>query len=306
MNRANEFQLDIGEFFRVIWKEKITVVLVTVIFTGLTVYYATTLQNIYKAEVLLAPAGEESSIGGLSGQLGSIAAIAGVGVASDNGERVQLALETLVSRKFLSEFVNKHDILLPLMALSTWDPITGNVTYDETQYDLSQNKWIREVHPSRSVIPTDWEAHKNFVKLISYEKKRGSGYIQLSVESVSPVFANQWLGWLVDDLNETIKEQELEEINKNINYLTEQLQKTQLAEMRKIFYQLIEEQIKKRMLAEVQDEYVFKVIDPSVIPEDKDRPNRAIICVLGMILSFLLSVAISLVKYFLQKSKLSD
>ena len=35
------------------------------------------------------------------------------------------------------------------------------------------------------------------------------------------------------------------------------------------------------MLAEVRPEYVFKTIDPAVVPEEKSKPSRALICALG-------------------------
>ena len=38
------------------------------------------------------------------------------------------------------------------------------------------------------------------------------------------------------------------------------------------------------MLSQVREEYTFKTIDPAVIPEDKSKPKRALICVLGTLL----------------------
>ena len=48
-----------------------------------------------------------------------------------------------------------------------------------------------------------------------------------------------------------------------------------------VFAQLIEEQTKTIMLANVSKDYVFDVIDPPVAPELKSKPSRAVICVLG-------------------------
>lgn len=48
--------------------------------------------------------------------------------------------------------------------------------------------------------------------------------------------------------------------------------------MQNTFYKLIEEQTKSLMLAEVQEEFVFKVVDPSVVPEVKYEPKRYLIC----------------------------
>ena len=51
------------------------------------------------------------------------------------------------------------------------------------------------------------------------------------------------------------------------------------------------------MLAEVRQEYVFKTIDPAVVPEEKSKPSRALICVLGVILGGIAGVAVVLIRH---------
>ena len=47
---------------------------------------------------------------------------------------------------------------------------------------------------------------------------------------------------------------------------------------------LIEEQIKTIMLAKGRDEYVLRILDPSLEPFLKDSPSRALICIFGVII----------------------
>ncbi|TON98888.1 LPS O-antigen length regulator, partial [Vibrio parahaemolyticus] len=77
--------------------------------------------------------------------------------------------------------------------------------------------------------------------------------------------------------------------------------KTAVADMQSTFYKLIEEQTKSLMLAEVQEEFIFKVVDPAVVPELEDGPKRALICVLGTLLGGMLGVAIVLVRFAFRK-----
>ena len=56
------------------------------------------------------------------------------------------------------------------------------------------------------------------------------------------------------------------------------------------------------MLAEVSKEYVLKTIDPANAPEEKAKPKRALIVVLGTMLGGILSVLIVLIRYFSSKS----
>ncbi|MCV5941666.1 hypothetical protein OFN64_33855, partial [Escherichia coli] len=83
-------------------------------------------------------------------------------------------------------------------------------------------------------------------------------------------------------------ERAISETSQNLFYLNEQLDKTSIADMQNTFYKLIEEQTKSLMLAEAQDEFVFKVIDPAIVPDKKDNPNRLLIIIIGSILGLML------------------
>eukprot|EP01026_Neomeris_dumetosa_P014222 TRINITY_DN15119_c1_g1_i1.p1 TRINITY_DN15119_c1_g1~~TRINITY_DN15119_c1_g1_i1.p1 ORF type:complete len:106 (-),score=16.33 TRINITY_DN15119_c1_g1_i1:86-403(-) len=95
-----------------------------------------------------------------------------------------------------------------------------------------------------------------------------------------------------------MKKKDVEEAQRSIEYLSRQLDKTPVAGMRSVFYQLIEEQTKTIMLAEVRDEYVFSTIDPAVVAEQKSKPKKAFICVSGTALGFLISVMFVFVRHF--------
>ena len=52
------------------------------------------------------------------------------------------------------------------------------------------------------------------------------------------------------------------------------------------------------MLANVREEYVLKVLDPPVVPEEKSEPKRAIIVLLISIFGGFLGCVFSVAKYF--------
>jgi len=68
-----------------------------------------------------------------------------------------------------------------------------------------------------------------------------------------------------------------------------------------VFFRLIEEQTKTVMLAKVSSEYLLKTLDPSIAPEKKAKPKRALIAVLGTLLGGFLGVVIVLVRSSLRK-----
>ncbi len=297
----NEVRL--RELFSIVWKGKWTIIFVTFLFGVASIVYALHKPNIYTSEVLLAPTESEQS-GGLSalaGQFGGLASLAGVNLASQNTNKSQLALEVLVSRRFTSDFIQKHNILPELMAIKSWDLMNNKVVYDEEIYNFESRKWLREVEAPYKAKPSMQEAYKEFSKIFSATLNSETGMVTLSIEHISPYIAQQWAKWLVEDINQEMKERDVLEANRSTDFLTKQIEKTHIADIRTILYKLIEEQAKTIMLANVRDEYVFKTIDPALVSEEKSKPKRALIVILGVFLGGMLSVLFLLLKHALRK-----
>ncbi|MEL7387840.1 MAG: Wzz/FepE/Etk N-terminal domain-containing protein [Pseudomonadota bacterium] len=297
-------EIDLRELFKALWKGKWIIIATTFVFAVGAVLYALSLPNIYKADALLAPA-ESSNGGGLSkmaGQLGGLAALAGVNLGAGESSQTDLAVQVMKSRQFVEAFINKHDLLVPLMAAKDWDLANNKLILDEELYNSKTGEWLREPDGMRGVIPTAQEAFEVFNKeVLSINQDKESGLYTVSVKYYSPYVAQQWVNWLVEDINKVMRERTIAETSQNLAYLNTQLQKTAVTDMQSTFYKLIEEQTKSLMLAEVQEEFVFKVVDPAVVPELKDGPKRALICVLGTLLGGMLGVSIVLVRFALRK-----
>jgi LPS O-antigen subunit length determinant protein (WzzB/FepE family) len=64
---------------------------------------------------------------------------------------------------------------------------------------------------------------------------------------------------------------------------------------------MIQGQTETIMLANASPEYLFKTLDPAVVPELKAKPKRALICVLGALLGGMLGVLWVLIRHFAAK-----
>ena len=298
-------EIDLAELWHAIWSGKLLIIAISALFAISSIIYAINQPNIYRAFTLLAPASEQGGAGGLAkmaGQFGGLASLAGINLGGGGTDKTGLALEVLKSRVFLETFINKHQLLVPLMATENWDINTNKLIYDEDLYDSSTKKWVREVKAPKKPEPSSWEAYKAFSEVLTVNTDKETGMVTLAIEHYSPEVATQWLLWLVSDINAAMREQDKAEAQRSIDYLTAKLKETQLADMQTVFYQLIEQQTKTIMLAEVSQEYVLKTIDPANAPEEKAKPKRALIVVLGTMLGGILSVLIVLIRYFSNKS----
>ncbi|XAG07686.1 Wzz/FepE/Etk N-terminal domain-containing protein [Vibrio metschnikovii] len=298
-------EIDLRELFIALWKGKWIIIATTLVFAVGAVLYALSQPNTYKADALLSPAdsGEGGGLSRMAGQLGGLAALGGVNLGSGQITQTDLAAQIMQSRQFLEYFIDKHNLWVPLMATKEWDATNNQLVINQEVYDSQTQTWLREPKGLRGAEPTAQEAIQAFKDMFSVNSSRDTGLYTVSITHLSPYIAQQWVSLLVDDINQVMRQRTITEATRNLAYLQEQLQRTSIAAMQATFYSLIEEQTKSLMLAEAQDEFVFKLIDPAVVPELKDGPKRALICVLGTLLGGMLGVAIVLVRFAFRREE---
>lgn len=298
--------IDILELLTAVWRGK-WIVAVACLLAGIVgVVYSMNLSNEYRSEVLLAPA-EEANGGGLNalaGQFGGLASLAGVDLAGGKSDKVSIALEILKSKSFIGEFVAKRNLKPVIMASDGWNRSSNTLVFDEEIYDANSNSWVRQVSAPLQPEPSLQEVHKKFVEdHLSVNKDKETGFVKIAVTHHSPYVAKEITTNLINDINDRMRRLDIAEAEKSIGYLTDALEKTAIADMQQIFYQLIEKQQQTKMLANVRDEYVFKVIDPAVVPEKKSGPKRALICLLLVTSAFLISCLVLIVRDQVKKSR---
>ncbi|MCH4293875.1 Wzz/FepE/Etk N-terminal domain-containing protein [Shewanella sp. 3B26] len=297
---AREDEIDLRELFSVIWQGKWLIIAITALFSIGSVIFAINQPNIYKADALLAPTEAEQGSGGLAalaGQFGGLASMAGINLGGGGGDKTDLAIQVIKSRQFLGDFIQKHQILPELMAVDAWNMADNSLSFDPVLYNSDTKSWVREVKAPLKPEPSVQEAAKEFSKILFVSKAKETGMITVSIEHQSPYMAKQWVDWIISDINRVMKERDVAEAMRSTEFLNKQIELTTVADIRAILYKLIEEQAKTIMFAEVRDEYVFKTLDPALVPEEKAKPKRALICVLGTLLGGILGVAIILVRF---------
>jgi uncharacterized protein involved in exopolysaccharide biosynthesis len=291
---------DLRELFTVLWRGKGLISILTGLAAAISILIALLLPNIYTASALLAPV--ENSSGGLSSlvrQYGSLASLAGVSLpGNEEASRAQLGMQLMKSRAFIGDFVERHDILPELMAVEVWDDESGEVIFNSDDYVVETGSWVRDVDPPKRPKPSLLEAHEEFMDILTVSEEKQTGYVTVSVDHPSPIVAAQWVMWLVEDVNAAVKSQDVEEAEKSIRYLQQQVSNTSLADLQTVFFELIQSQTETVMLAEVRPEYVFKTIDPAVVPEEKSKPSRVLILILGTVLGGVIGFIIVFIRHY--------
>ena len=293
-------EIDLKELFLVLWAGKLLIVAITAVFAISSVLYALSIPNQYKATALLAPA--QADGGGLSsalGQLGGLASLAGVSIGEGTSSESQIAQEVMKSWHFVESFITDNKLEVEVYAAGGWSKTSGELKFDDDLYDVDKQVWLLEDEQSGEPRPpTSWELFKRFSGMLSVSQDKQSGLVSLSIEYYSPVIAKEWLDLYIAAINKHMQARQVARVSNNISYLEAEITKTSIAEMQEVFYTIIEEQMKNRMVAEASPDYVFVAVGPSMIPEEKSKPSRALICVVGTLLGGMLGVVIVLVRHY--------
>ena len=252
-----------------------------------------------RAEAVLAPA-EEQQVNGMTGQFGGAAEILGVNLGAGSGNKVSTAIAVMNSREFIGRFIDEHGLIVPLFA-GKWDAEKAASLIDPEVYDEKNGSWVNE-----EGAPSRLDTYRKFSGILNISAPdRGTGIVTISITWHDPVLASKWVNQFIADINRDSRAHDIEEANNAIGYLRDQLETTQLVEMQRVFYQLIESQTRIAMLANVRDEYVFRTIDPAVIPDQKIAPNRSLICIIGTLLGGLFAVFLVVIRRYFSSPRFS-
>lgn len=288
-------EIDLRELSRAIWQGKWLIICMTAIFSVASVFYALSLPDEYKSTAILSPASSSSSssLSKLAGQFGGLASLAGVNLkGGDGANKTTIAMKLMKTWGFLERFIQSNNLQVPLYAAVDWDKGSNELLLDTDIYDVQEKIWFKD---QTLQGPSSWALYGKLNKVIDIVQDSDSGLIYLSVENFSPHLAKEWVDLLIVEINDFMRSQDRKEALSSIEYLKVQITKTNISEMNTIFYQLIEEQTKTLMLAEISEEYVFRTLSPARVAEQKSGPKRGLIVILATSFGAALAIVFCLI-----------
>jgi uncharacterized protein involved in exopolysaccharide biosynthesis len=248
------------------------------VFVGLAAAAAFLSTAIYRSETLLAFNDEKSSglnLSGAASQLGGLASLAGINIGGSESEK-DIAIALLSSRGFLESFIDDHQ-LLPVLFTASWD--------------AKAKAWLKKP-------PTVSDGVELIRKrLMSVNEDRRTGLIRVAVEWRDRNLASQWANELVRRVNDLTRQWAIEDARNSQNYLSAELEKTGIVELRQSVNRLLESELKKEMVANVRVQYSFRVIDPAKPSDIEDfvRPRRFLLLAFGAFSGFIFGCVLALI-----------
>ncbi len=285
-------EINFKEIFFILWDKKYFIALFTSIIAIFSVFYALSLPNIYTSSALLAPSSEDESSSSRLGLYSAVGSIAGINLSNQNVSKSKEAVARIKSFEFFSKHFLPNIKLENLLAYKEWIPNNNISLYNEDTFNKESRKWIRQASYPKTVIPSDQEAYKVYKNILKINEDKKTSFVSLAIKHKSPFIAKKWLDIIIENINESMREESKKIAQNAINFLSESAGSTNIQSLKDANSILLESQMQTLMLASTYNDYVFKVIDSPIAPELKSEPSRAFICIIGTLFGGILSLFI--------------
>jgi uncharacterized protein involved in exopolysaccharide biosynthesis len=232
----------------------------------------------YDASILVSPIEQDSAsnkgaLGAIANQFSDLASLAGVTPpgASARSEPIAVLQSQLLTQNYI-----QAENLLPILYANKWDE--------------ASKRW-KPTDPKK--IPTLWLANQYFMKKIRHvTDDKVTGLVTMRIRWKDPRQAAKWANDLVKATNIYLRDKSIRESERNIAYLTDAGAKTNVVEVKKAVYSLLEQEINKEMLAQGREEFALRVVDPAFPPERPSSLGAIALTIVGLVSGALISVIV--------------
>jgi LPS O-antigen subunit length determinant protein (WzzB/FepE family) len=301
LNKNDEIEL--SEIIFALGQKKIWIFGFTLFFLLASLFMSLFLPDIYRSEAILKPAQPNEGSSQTVGAVAGVASLAGINLPKGTStSNTVVAIETMKAFKFFEQNFLPKIQLENLMAFKSWDPANNSIEYKSNIFDSSTNTWVRKGTLLKKAKPSSQEAHKEFLKHhLSVKEDIETGLVTVSIEHKSAEVARNWANILVEQINYVMRQEKKDLSSKSVNFLSEQISTTRYAEVKEALANIVQRETEKLMLAEVDEDYVFHTIDPPYVAEEKAKPSRFLIMLIGAIIGMTIASIYVLTVYFQTK-----
>ena len=250
------------EYFREIKRRWKVLLLSIVLFVAAAAAVALLATPIWQANILMTIRPQSSTEGlgrSLLSQLGGLASIAGL--AGGGGTSDTEAFAVLQSRETVEKFITANN-LLPILFYKDWD--------------AARNAW----QPLANGPPTLADGYRYFTKnVLKIGQDRKSGMVSLTIDWRDRQVAADWANAYIKFADDSLRNRTMDESRVTIEYLDAQLKAEESVPVRESLFQMLEGQQKSLVFAKTRREFAFRIIDPAVVPDKRERiwPKRRLL-----------------------------
>lgn len=331
---GDEIRIDFKAIFRILWKEKWGVMLITALVTALGIIYALRAREEFESKGKILPEIQGRGGGGL-GQFAGIASLAGVDLSSMGGGGADAVRPDLYP-----DVITSTPFYLELFKTPVHTKENKSMTFEQYYHSVIEegkepDKELLQKYPVKEegiivVNRLNESRVKALRERITANIDRKSGVITIISQMPDPVVAAETARFAMEYLMEYVKNYRTEKLKKDVEYLAEQVNASrgkyystqerkarytdQFQDMRlqsadvqrerieseyrlsSSFYNELLKKYEESKFKLHQETPVFQILEPPVVPVLRSAPRRALIVLTAMILGGMIAFGIVLIK----------
>lgn len=189
------------------------------------------------------------------------------------GSKKDTAVALLGARNTFEQFIRQNK-LLPILFSDRWDPVHRN--------------WKDGVRP-----PALEDGYIRLKGITKIEQDTTANLVRVSVTWKDAPTAASWANGLTALVNHKMQSTAIARSDRMIAYLYSELAKIENQSIHTNIANLIEEQIKSRMLAKSNADYALEIIDPALPTKAKSSLGAGILTISGLLFGFIISIPLA-------------
>jgi uncharacterized protein involved in exopolysaccharide biosynthesis len=188
----------------------------------------------------------------------------------------------LRSRSFASDFL-EHAGLLPTIQAQSTGLVAKLLNASLTDYDTV-------------------EIFRHNIMRIEEEAR--SGITNVTVRWYDQEEAAEWANAIAASINRTLRDRAIHDSSRLVEYLNGQIQKADSLEVRGALYSALETELKSGAIAQVREDYAYRVLDPAIPSPLVVSPKLALRLVVGCFFGTVVAVVVVSLRRFNRAVKL--
>jgi len=256
-----EDEINLLDYVKIILKHKKLICYIVGIVVVATIIISLLMTPVYEAKAVITPvtkSGDTSGASILAAQFGITAP-----ASSSMSEIVNL----LKSNVLKEEIIKKHKLLSVFF----------------TEKDLRGKTENEKM----------WDGIRYLGDTLNVKSNQKDNSIEVSVQSDDPKVAADIVNYTLIELNDYMSKEARRVAETNKQYLESQIDKTADPFIKTKIYTLIAQQIETSMMAEVKENFAFKILDPPRVPDQRIKPKRTLMVIMSFLVSLFLGMFVA-------------
>ena len=262
-------EINLLDYLKVILKHKKLIIIIVAIAVAVTAVIALLMAPVYEATAVIAPASQQNAPSGM----GLLAAQ--FGIAAPVSANVTEIVNLLNSNILREKIMKSHNLLAVFFEKDSLNKKTENERI--------------------------WAGLRFLQGAMKVNFKQKDNIIELSMQFKDPHMAAEILNYTLIELNNHMSSEAKRVADTNKKYLESLLNDTADPFIKNKIYNIIAQQIEQSMMAEVKENFAFKVIDPPRVPDKRIKPKRRQMVMLSFMASLFGGIFAAFLKEYVDK-----